>query len=144
MKSVSNALLLMVVFAGLTGACNKAEEIDLQNYLYRRWQLIESRSATGSVYRPDPARPTVITFYPSGEYVYEFNGKPFTCCQPNRFVRQGNQLRFSVAPRTVASECANVLCAPYQPELVIDSLSAERLVLSVKDSTGQTVYQAVR
>ena len=87
----------------------------------------------------------MITFEPWGEYVYEFNGKQFTCCQPNRFVRQGNRLTFSDVPGGYSSpECIYLSCISYQPEKIIDSLSAQRLVLSVQGSTGQMVYQAVR
>ena len=126
-------------------ACQKDESIGPFRLLYQRWQWVESRPANRPVFRPDQTRLTVVTFKPSGEYMYEFNGRQFTCCQPNRFTQQGNQLTFSdVAGGYVSPECINSLCAPYQPEQTIDSLSAQRLVLSVKGSTGQTVYQAVR
>jgi hypothetical protein len=128
----------------LSIACQEDDGIGPRQLLYQRWLWIESRSANGSVYRPDQTRPTIITFEPWGEYVYEFNGKRFTCCQPNRFARQGNQLNFSAVPGGYSSpECIYLSCVSYQPEKVIDSLSALRLVLSVKGSAGQTVYQAV-
>lgn len=138
--------LVLLVLAILSVACQRDENIGPPELLYQRWLWIESRSASQAVYRPDQTRPpTIVTFKPSGEYVYEFNGKQFTCCQPNRFTRQGNQLSFfTVAGGYVSPECIYVLCNLYRPEQLIDSLSAQRLVLSVKGSTAQSVYQAVR
>ena len=141
--TMKNTLLLLVLTI-LAIACQKDESIGPPE-LYQRWQWIESRSANGSVSKPNPAQTNIIIFKPSGEYVYEFNGKQYTCCQPNRFVRQGDQLIFSDEPDGYRSpECISISCAPYQPEQVIDSLSAQRLVLSVKGSPAQAVYQAVR
>lgn len=137
--------ILGLVMAILSIACHQDESIGPPEFLYQHWQRIESRTANGRVLRPDPTRLNVVTFKPSGEYVYGFNGKQYTCCQPNRFVRQGNQLIFSTVAGGYASpECIYSLCAPYQPEQFIDSLSAQRLVLSVKSSMAQTVYQVVR
>ena len=139
MKLLIRILLLIPLVAVLTGSCEKA--VDPNGLLYRRWQWIESRSATGSVFRPNLTQLNISIFKSSGEYVYEFNGKQFTCCQPNRFARQGNRLIFSnVVGGYSSPECMCMLCNPYQPEQIIDSLSAQRLVLSVKGNQSQNVY----
>lgn len=67
--------LLFFMLAILSTACQKDESIGPTRLLYQRWQWTESRRADGTVFRPDQTRLTIITFKPSGEYVYEFNGK---------------------------------------------------------------------
>lgn len=131
-------LLLLTLLIG----CHKNADIGPADLLYGRWQWVESRPADQPVVRADSTRPTVITFKPSGEYIYEFDGRQFTCCQPNRFIRKGNQLLFSSASGGYASpECALVNCAPYQPEQTINALSAQQLVLS--NDRGQSIYKAI-
>ena len=145
LSSITMKFQLISVFLllFLTGSCHKNTDIGPADLLYGRWQWVESRPADQPVFRADSTRPTIITFKPSGEYIYEFNGKQFTCCQPNRFVRKGNQLLFSSAPGGYASpECAFVLCVMYQPEQTINALSAQQLILS--NDRGQTVYKAIR
>lgn len=137
-------VLLFFILTASSIACHKDQSIGPSELLYQRWQWVESRPVGRSVFRPDLTRPSIITFKPSGEYIYEFNGKQFTCCQPNRFVRQGNGLIFSTVAGGYASpECAYVNCTAYKPEHIIDTLSAQRLVLSVKGSGDQIVYQTI-
>ncbi|AQG82196.1 hypothetical protein [Spirosoma montaniterrae] len=133
------------IVALLLITCWHQDSVGPTPLLYQRWRWIESRPMGQPVFRPDPTRPTIVTFKSSGEYMLEFNGKQWTCCQPNRFVVRGNQLTFSdVAGGYESPECALILCAPYEPEQQIDSLTTERLALSVKGKAGQIVYKAVR
>lgn len=141
---MKNSLIIFIV-AVVSTACEQDGPLGPSRLLYQRWQWIESRRADGTVYRPSQNQLTIVTFKPSGEYVNEFNGRQYTCCQPNHFTRQGNQLLFStVAGGYSSPECIYSSCVSYQPEKMIDSLSAQRLVLCVKDNAGQLVYQAVR
>ena len=138
MKTMLISVLLTILFGG----CRKNVDIGPANFLYQRWQWVESRTTDQRVFRSDSTRPTIITFKPTGEYIYEFNGRQFTCCQPNRFVLNGDQLLFFNVPGGYTSpECALVLCAPYQPKQIINALSAQQLVLS--NDSGQTLYKAL-
>lgn len=75
MYSWGKTLLFMATLAGSTGACDRTEVIGPQRYLYGRWQQVAFRLANGSVFRTAQNRLTIVPFKPSGEYVYEFNGR---------------------------------------------------------------------
>jgi hypothetical protein len=146
MKLIHNTLPLLAALLLLT--CQRASETIAPNdLLYGRWQWVEGRPAGQAIVRPDQSRPTVITFKRSGEYVNEYDGKIFTCCQPNQFVNKGDQLFMSyMAGGYQSPECIYISCAALDPIWHIDTLTTQRLVLTTQRTIGspwQTVYKAL-
>jgi hypothetical protein len=145
MKPALHKLILLHLLL-LTGviACNQNKSnVTPNDPLYGRWQLIETRQVNQAIFYPDQARPTIITFKRSGEYIYEYDGRVSVCCQPNRFSQQKDRLTLStVYTGPSPAECALVYCAQYDPNWIVDTLTTQRLVLT-RGEKVQDVYRAV-
>ncbi|AQG82197.1 hypothetical protein [Spirosoma montaniterrae] len=145
MHVIKQTTLLLIALIGLISACRQNDTVGSTNLLNKRWRLIESRLADGSLVPLGQSINTVV-FDRSGEYINELNGRRFTCCLPNHFEQVGNLLLLSYKPGGYQSpECAYIDCVGFPPERLIqhiDVLSAKTLILSVRGSSTRSVYQA--